>query len=301
MKLLKTTITPMSSFATSLKGDTLWGQICWAIRYRYGEARLESLLENYDKEPFLIASDGFLSGFLPKPCLPLSVFGKNIDKKAIRKKIWLKADDFAKGKFQNALADDEIESKIKQNATIKNSINYATFTTDADEFAPFALIETALPPLDIYFLIDENAFSQEELKAVMHDIGECGYGKKASIGKGRFKINKFENLNTPASKIFMALSPFVLQGSDLAIKKCFYEPFTRFGKHGGDLALSSDVTKKPVLMAQTSALIALEDESNIQFIGKSIRGASTHKKSVQQGYAILMPTKWSGNELCKTL
>ena len=52
MTLYKTTITPKSNFTTPLKGDTLFGQICWAIRYRLGEDRLNELLSDYDKKPF---------------------------------------------------------------------------------------------------------------------------------------------------------------------------------------------------------------------------------------------------------
>jgi CRISPR-associated protein Csm4 len=45
MKLYKTTITPTSNFATTLKGDTLFGQICWGIFYSLEEKRLKELLK----------------------------------------------------------------------------------------------------------------------------------------------------------------------------------------------------------------------------------------------------------------
>ncbi len=37
------TLSLQSAFATPLKGDTLFGQLCWAIRNRLGEERLESM------------------------------------------------------------------------------------------------------------------------------------------------------------------------------------------------------------------------------------------------------------------
>ena len=70
MKLYKTTFIPTSNFATTLKGDTLFGQICWAIRYTFGNDKLEALLLNYETKPFLVVSDGFAKGYLPKPSLP---------------------------------------------------------------------------------------------------------------------------------------------------------------------------------------------------------------------------------------
>ncbi len=58
MKLYKVPIEPTSQFATKLKGDTLFGQICWAIFYKFGKERLTYLLETYrDNRPFLIVSE----------------------------------------------------------------------------------------------------------------------------------------------------------------------------------------------------------------------------------------------------
>jgi len=74
MKLYKTTIKANSNFATTLKGDTIFGQICWYIELlKKGE--LKKMLENYDKKPFLIVSDAFISGYLPKPKMPSHFLG----------------------------------------------------------------------------------------------------------------------------------------------------------------------------------------------------------------------------------
>ena len=62
MKLYKTTITPLSSFGTTLKGDTIFGHICWAICLK-NKNRLNELLKGYEKEPFLVISDAFVSGY----------------------------------------------------------------------------------------------------------------------------------------------------------------------------------------------------------------------------------------------
>jgi CRISPR-associated protein Csm4 len=71
MTTLKFTLRPLSAFATPLAGDTLFGQLCWAARERFGEARLSELLDGYvDGRPFLVASDGFPSGLLPRPTAP---------------------------------------------------------------------------------------------------------------------------------------------------------------------------------------------------------------------------------------
>lgn len=58
MKLYRFTLTPQSAMGTPLVGDTLFGQLCWAVRNRFGEARLSELLEGYTAQrPFMVVSD----------------------------------------------------------------------------------------------------------------------------------------------------------------------------------------------------------------------------------------------------
>ena len=108
MRLYKTTITPQSNFATTLRGDTLFGQMCWSLRYRFGNERLEQLLKEYETKPFLVVSDGFAKGYLPKPKMPGSLLGEKADEKKVnRKKIWLTRKELENGNFANAKTDEE--------------------------------------------------------------------------------------------------------------------------------------------------------------------------------------------------
>lgn len=290
MKLYKTTLTPISNFATSLKGDTLFGQICWAIRYTFGEEKLTSLLSEYETSPFLIVSDGFASGYLPKPSLPSILLGEDSnDKKANRKKIWLTLDDVQNGNFTNTKTDEEVSNKSKTVATVKNSLNYKTFMTDdSGIFAPYSESESAISPKDIYFLISDN-FMLDELRSSLETVSQIGFGKNASIGKGFFTFNDFEEVQlAETSKTLMTLSPAVLNDQD--IQKTYYEPFTRFGKHGASLA-NKNPFKKPLLLANSGAIVVFDESYTKPYIGKAIKGHSTHKNTVHQGYAIVIPIK----------
>ncbi|MCK9162441.1 MAG: hypothetical protein M0O97_06695 [Arcobacteraceae bacterium] len=292
MTLYKTTITPISNFATSLKGDTLFGQMCWAIRYTLGEAKLEELLSSYDESPFLIVSDGFAKNHLPKPTLPSYLLNENLEnKKENRKKIWLSLSDLQNLNFINAKTDLEINNIKNRSLVVKNSINYKTFMTDnSGVFAPYSEEEISLSKTDIYFLLDKTKFSLEELQKSFLTLSKIGYGKNSSIGKGFFEFEEFkevkiENIST---NIFMTLSPSSLENQDL--KECFYEPFTRFGKHGAMLS-NSNPFKKPILLANTGSVVMFERKENKQYIGKSIKGHSSFDKTVHQGYSILIPIK----------
>ncbi|MBP3206728.1 MAG: hypothetical protein J6M21_00540 [Campylobacter sp.] len=295
MKLFKVIISPKSSFLTPLKGDTLFGQICWAIKYKFGEKFLNDLLDSYDTAPFLVVSDAFVSGYLPKPNLPLSMlnepdFDKN--KKEIRKKIWISLEDLQNGEFQNAKILGE--NSTSNTLSMHNTINRLSFTTgESDEFAPFSLQEFSISERDIYFLLDEAKFSKDDLQKTLEFIGKMGYGKKSTIGKGRFEICEFEPVlySQSSAKSFMALSPVVLNCDAVKnAKECFYEPFVRFGKHGGDLANSSPF-KKPILLADTGAVVEYESDKELKFIGRAVRGISAHESTLHQGYAIVLQVR----------
>lgn len=294
MKLYKTTITPLSSFGTTLKGDTIFGHICWAICLK-NKNRLNELLKGYEKEPFLVVSDAFVSGYFPKPTAPSTMLGENLaDKKVNRKKVWLNRKDLQNGDFSLAKSDDELKKPMVTFLSIKNKINRLTFTTDGGDFAPYSMSEYMTVPQDVYFLLDTDKMSLDELKDAFSLVGKMGYGKKASIGKGRFEVGEFceiESFFNENSNAFMTLSPSSLEN----FSEIYYEPFTRFGKHGASLA-SDKPFKSPVLLAQSGALIVPNDDEKTKiqkaaYIGKGIKGHSSHEESVQQGYAIVVGTK----------
>lgn len=72
---------PNSTFRTELRSDTLWGLLCWGIRFIYGNAALEKVLATYESGtpefmisstfPF-IESDEKKHLFFPRPILPPS-------------------------------------------------------------------------------------------------------------------------------------------------------------------------------------------------------------------------------------
>lgn len=61
MKTYLITIKPTSGFGTPIKGDTLFGQLCWQIYYDnilFGK-NLSELLSDYDKNPFIVISSAY--------------------------------------------------------------------------------------------------------------------------------------------------------------------------------------------------------------------------------------------------
>lgn len=292
MKLYKTTITPESNFATTLKGDTLFGQLCWAIRYALGEERLEALLQSYSDRPFLVISDAFPEGYLPKPKMPSALLGEDSDlKKENRKKIWLTLPELQNGDFAKAQSDEEIQNSDENIVTIRNSINYKTFTTDdTGIFTPYGEQEFSLGKKDIYFLLDESQLRLEELQKSFKQLSQSGYGKDTTIGKGRFGFEDFKEVPLDnSSTTYLTLSPFSPAGMD--VENIYYEPFTRFGKFGGNRAFKN-AFKKPILMADTASVAHFKETKTLQYIGKAITKISDrHADAVHQGYSIVIPIR----------
>ena len=292
MKLYKTTIIPESNFASPLKGDTLFGQICWSIKYTLGEVRLNELLSSYESSPFLVVSDGFVEGYLTKPRMPSVLLGEDTeDKKINRKKIWLTLAQLQNGEFSQAKTDEDVKNQYQEITTIHNSINYKTFTTSDDgNFAPYGEKEFLIGKRDIYFLVDETKLTINELQSAFEQLSFGGYGKNTTIGKGRFSFESFEEVDIKNhSKTFMTLSPFSPKG--LECKEIYYEPFTRFGKFGGDRAFEN-AFKKPILLADCASVVHFEEKQHIQYIGSAINNISDlHTDAVHQGYSIVVPIK----------
>ena len=292
MRLYKTTISPESNFATSLKGDTLFGQMCWSIVHSFTEERLKELLKDYKDSPFLVVSDGFVSGYLPKPKMPSLLLGEDSqDKKLNRKKVWLTLKQLKAGDFTDALSDEDIKNRDTSTITMHNSINYKTFkTSDDGSFAPYGDNEFSFGKKDIYFLLDSLQFSLEDLKKSFEQLSLSGYGKDTTIGKGRFTFDDFEEIEIDnSSKTFMTLSPISAKG--LECQDIYYEPFTRFGKFGGGRAFKN-AFKKPILLADSASIVHFEEKQNLQFIGSAITNVSdAHKDAVHQGYSIVVPIK----------
>lgn len=290
MTLYKTTITPTSNFATSIKGDTLFGQLCWAIKFTFGQDRLKELLSNYANAPFTVVSDAFAKGYLPKPSLPSSLLNEDASlKKQNRKKIWLTLEELQSGKLNQAKTNKEVDNEDKATSIVRNSINYLTSTTGGNGFDPYSVEEFSFTSKDIYFLIDTASFSKDELEESLQTMSKLGYGADTTVGKGRFEFSELEEITlNNSSTTYMTLSPVVLDG--LELKNSFYEPFTRFGKTGYDRAVTN-AFKKPLLLADSSAVVVFEQQQNLQYIGKAINNISTYKDIVHQGYAIVVAMK----------
>jgi len=286
MKLIKVKITPLSSFVTFPKGDTIFGHFAY-----HSFLKGEDTFSNYvNEKPKIIFSDILPDGYLYKPTLPLKAFGVDeSEKKEFRKKAWISVDNLQQGELLEAKELTFYKTQIK----VRNSLNRVSFSTDdSGEFAPFSLEEISFvyQPV-IYVMFDEEVFKAEEIVERFNLIGKVGFGKKGSIGKGHFeaKIDKsFEGFDEVESEYYLTLSPTILNKQP-NIEKAYYNTFNRFGKSHS----SQTPFKKPLLMADSGAVVKLEMRE--PYLGRGVDNG-INRQSLVQGYSIVVPFEFKGVE-----
>ena len=308
-------ITPLSAFGTPPKGDTLFGQLCWALRSRHGVDRLTELLDGYTTgRPFAVVSDAFPAGHLPRPALPGHWFTPlpNEDRKAIKKRVWLPVEHFhapVADWLAHCRADGDLPGgTATPHPHPHNAIDRRTGTT-GEGFAPYTLTRLWYGrgcALDIHIVLDETRLAVAELEQALRDIGELGFGRDAGIGLGRFRVDTFSRGALPAQSdadAWLTLAPCAPQGLEWSNERCFYTPFTRFGRHGDIGVHQGNPFKTPVLLANTGAVLTPRSTAAIgaPFAGQGLGGDGSLSKAipqtVHQGYApvvgIKLPTAGS--------
>ncbi len=281
MELLTFKITPLSSFSTIPKGDTIFGQI---LSYLFSKG--DNTFENYlEEEPKLIVSDMMPYGYVYKPVLPLDCFAeedKEVDKKDLRKKEFITLENLQNGDLSSC---EKVDYQTV-NSIIKNKIDRTTFTTGGDDFSPYSTIETTYTTkLWLFILVEEKI--KEKVVNTLKEIGHFGFGKDGNIGKGIFDIEKIETpIKQFDSEFHMSISPTILSGQKFS--DVWYEPFVRFGKYGLD-NIYGNYLKKPVLMVNSAMVI--KGKLHKSYFGTCLNNGYENKPSFLQGYSITIPFK----------
>jgi CRISPR-associated protein Csm4 len=318
METVTLRLEPLAAFGTPLLGDTLFGQLCWAARQRYGVSRLDELLDGYTVgRPFAVVSDAFPEGYLPRPALPLSWFRQvsEADRKAVKKRFWLPLNaldepmrdwlaacrsdkELAHGLPREAEGDGSDFQLIAHHPQPHNTINRLTGTTGRGDFAPYNLMQRWHAPglaLNCRVVFDPERIGAGELARLFDDIGNTGFGRDASIGLGKFRAVAVEAgwPRQAEPNACLTLAPCAPQGLGFDRRRSFYEVFTRFGRHGPDAVHLGNPFKTPVLLARAGAVFVPRSLPQAQFIGQGIGGGGELSKSVpetvQQGYAPCVP------------
>lgn len=302
MKAYRLTLRPLTAFGTPLAGDTLFGHLCWAVLERFGRARLGSLLDGYtDGRPFAALSDAFPRDCLPRPTVPDAAIGSKLDpkqRKQMRKRIWLPAAE--SGLPLSDWLTKAQEANVTETAVLtQNTIHRLTGTTGELQFAPRQVERIAFVAdarLDVYAVLDEHRLTVEELRQLMEDIGTMGYGRDASTGLGKFAIEDIVENRwcRETSAHWLTLAPCAPDPSALDAERCYYQPVTRFGRHGNQGVRLGKPFKRPLLLLKTGAMLTSRVPVSWLVHGRGLGGrheplSDVIPETVHQGYAPVVP------------
>jgi len=278
MNTYRITLTLRGSLGTPLSADTLWGHVCWGLRYHEGPDALEDFLartaSSGDTGPPLVLSDPLPAGCLPRPCLPplapeddqqledelvrhnllpARLVERHGALGAARKCPFLPLESFAgmidgltltawaKAACRRRPQEPEPAGRRMITATVAhNTIDRLTNHTLA-EGGLFFQEETFIAEPVAYDLWARSPLPAERVLQLIQWGLEGGYGRDASTGKGHLEVGPIEQKDLPAARqpnALMTLGPCAPAAEDPPVGH--WSTVTRFGKLGGLWATAAE-------------------------------------------------------------
>jgi CRISPR-associated protein Csm4 len=300
MKIYKVMLQLASPYATDWQADTIWGHLCWALRFAYGEEELIKFLARYNQDEVpLLVSNGFPGDLLPRPILPskkITLRSEFSGAKANKKISWLTSEEFAEiiNGEEPVLAEKSIETSI---VTLKNQINRFSGTTrgnegDATAGHLFNFPQRYLEIVSIYVKVADDFV--ETAKELFENLSKAGYGKRKTVGYGQFTVKSFDEFmgfkSPKDANAFTSLSNFVPAANDPT--RGYWGILVKYGKLGEEFAVTGNPHKKPLVMLKAGS--CFYDNPIRNYYGRLVKGLSLKYPSVvQYGYAFPVPLKIS--------
>lgn len=292
--------------ASAWQSDTLFGHLCWGMRYLHGEDELKDFLRRYDDgTPQLLVSNGFPGELLPNPIMPPSTIERTLPLEEQREKF--RHYKQAKGsryislpEFSRAINGEAVvpspETKAGETVriTLKNQLNRLTSTTD-EEHPLYNFEERYWPEITVYLKVSDDFVDMA--KKLFQYIADTGYGKRKSVGYGQIEsvsFDIFDGFNQPQkANGFVTLSNFVPAAND-PIKGC-WNMIVKYGRMGEEWASEDNAFKKPLLMLEAGSTFL--DSPPRDYYGCLVRNLNpVYDQAVQYAFALPVPMVIPGHE-----
>lgn len=323
MQIYRARLKPRSALRTPWQADTLFGHLCWLIRYEQGEDTLDEFLAFYSrKQPPLLFSNGFPGDWLPRPLLPapsIATGHPKADRVAAMRKAkigrgirWVNRDEFDALRRGERIALEPRLEPAKNRTVLKNQINRLTFGTTAvdeeeggnlynvDELA-FADTSGGRPvglEVSIYVKVAEASWRgkpwAEWAEQLLTRLSHSGYGSKKSVGYGQFSLEGWERFTALDETVsgtngFISLSNWMPAAGDPTAG--FYKTTVKYGKLGEELANSENPFKLPLIMLTAGSSFYAKTPLR-EWYGRLVNGVAPADPSVvQYAYAFAVPAR----------
>lgn len=278
--LLRLRLALSAPLGTPLTSGTLFGHLCWAIRDRDGEGGLLRWLDGQAEAPWIL-SDGMPAGLLPRPLLPPQAPPRDqgtrqADEAKARARLpWIALEGFlaVRGALSEAAIAPHLRadpadihamdgSDLAQVRRAHNSIDRRRGTTP-EEGGLFFVDEdwrhAVAPHRDVYL---RTTAPPAEVCKLFAAIGEQGYGRDATWGRGRFtvaeEVTAVPELDGHDGPRRLSLSHGSI-GANMAEPR--YRLTTHYGKLSDRMAVQGyRVWKRPLLLARPGMTFRALDE-----------------------------------------
>jgi len=294
--------------ASAWQADTIWGQLCWGLKYMHGEDALLNFLSMYEQgNPPILLSNGFPDDFLPRPILPELTLDKSQSlktqretfekRKIIRDITWLTQDEFISSLSGERLFSGK-QPFESRSVMLKNQINRLSGTTGGEGETGghlFSFEQYKWDSITIYARIADDFL--ERARELFEYLARSGYGKRKTVGYGQLSLETFQPF--PGFTIpedyngFVTLSNFIPAASDP--RNGYWDIIVKYGKLGEEFATGSNPFKTPLVMF--SAGSCFYDSPYREFYGRLVTDVSPRpEKIVQYAYALPVPIRLSAQE-----
>ena len=312
-----------SGLGTPLKAETLWGHLCWGIRYCQGHAALEEWLSRYDQGSApLILSDPFPAGFRPRPCLPGVVSSeiptrKDADlRKGVNRIRWLSTQSFdslrrdmSADRLVTILSDKAAQqpAAMVETSMTHAGINRLTGGTEQPDggalftsSATFCDTASQQDQAGLFEVLVRSPESAETIQQWFRDGLQAGYGRDAATGMGQIDVTEVsENQFTPVpeANAVMLLSSAVPRRGDP--HRGFFSIGVHSGRVGGEFAIglmpdgSSNRQKYPVRTLLTGTVL-LTDSADQFCVGQVLSGIHSWEGLRHYGLGLTIPVRVPG-------
>lgn len=299
---------------TAWQADTIWGHLCWALRYEGGLQALAAFLDRYRQgDPPLVLSNGFPEGWLPRPLhletprVVAATASLAEQRAAFRTAKTIKGIDLIPDavfrQVQAGVPWVPTEAALQPpratvRVALKNQIDRMLGAAGGAGGALFGFVEY-WPPRDgpatvvIYCLVAPDFV--EDLELLVDTFQQGGYGKRRAVGYGaieRAVVAPFDGFATPAgANAFVSLSNFVPAAGDPVDGR--WRTLVKYGKHGEERAQGPGAApfKRPLIMLEAGAVF--RDPTPRPWYGRVVDGVSAHfEDTVQYGLALALPLVW---------
>ncbi len=287
-----------SALSSPLMSDTLFGHLCWGMRFHEGESSLGEFLESEMKKPGIMFSNGFPKGCLPMPILAEHGIDISDPQKIIKykklKKIQYIPAKFILGKKNvlstRSLLEEDFEAvDFTPRDSIHNVIHRLTGTTVENSL--YVQSELWPGPRDEWDIYIFSRYDRSWVEKKLDWTFENGYGADASTGKGWIEVKEISELEIDETKgnRYLCLGNFVPSLDDKLEELNFYaDTMTKYGKIGNPgLYGNTNPIKKPVIMYKAGA--SFDYKEPMSYCGRYLRDIHSNKNIIQNALSPLIP------------